>query len=99
VDGHHPDTVAVFFEDGRFRGLRGVRLRPQLVDESAERDPAVELVLARELGDVQDVCKRLLATAPQRKTHVRACGAEQLVQRLGHRHVVPSSVQPFQQRE
>ena len=50
----------------------------QLLDEAAERHAAVQLVLPRQLGDVQHVGERLLAGRPQHEADVRARGVEQL---------------------
>ena len=83
VHGHQADAVAVFLEDRRFRRLRCLCREPQLVDESAERNTAAHLVLARDFGDVEHVGERLLAAGPQRKTHVCARRGQELLQCSG----------------
>ena len=60
---------------------RGLRL--QRLDEAAERHAAVELVLARQLRDVQHVGQRLLAAGAQHEADVRARSVEQRRDRVG----------------
>ena len=80
----------------------------QLLDEAAERDAAADLVLPRQLRDVEHVGERLLAAGPQREPDVRARRAEQLVQHAGRpapfacvaavgEDVVAVAMQPLQQ--
>ena len=60
-------------------------LRLQRLDEPAERHASVELVLARQLGDVQHVGERLLAGRPQHEADVRPRLLEQPGDGVGHR--------------
>ena len=78
VHGHQPHAVAALLENRRFGRLPAVRLLAQLLDEPAERNAAVRLVLPRELGDVQHVGERLLAGVSQHEADVRARRVQQL---------------------
>ena len=69
----------------RFGRVGRVGRLAQLVDEAAERNAAAGLVLARQLGDVQDVGQHLLAGRPQHEADVRARQREQPADRVGDR--------------
>ena len=77
VHGHQAHAVAALFENRRLAGLAVFGLLAQLLDESAERNPSIRLVTARELGDVKHIRQHLLAAMLERKPHVRARGLEQ----------------------
>ncbi len=98
VDGHQADAVAALFENRRLGGFV-VRRRAQFVDEAAERNAAAQLVLPRQLGDVEHVGQHLFAGGPQDEADVRARVGEQLTDRVGHRPIVPAPVQPLQQAQ
>jgi hypothetical protein len=83
VDGHHPDAVAVLFQDRRFGRLRRVRGGAQLLDEAPERDAAAELVLPRQFRHVQQVGEGLFTADAQREADVRPRRPHQLVQDAG----------------
>ena len=99
MDGHHADAVAVLLEDWRFRRDGVLGRHAQLLDEAAERDPAARLELPRELRDVERVRQYLFSTRAEREPDVRARRAEQLVQRLRHRHVVATAMEPLEDGE
>ena len=99
MNRHHPDAVAVLFENRRLcrHGVLGGHA--QLVHEAPKRDASACLELARELRDVKSVGERLLASCAQREADVRARRAEELVQRLRDRHVVAPAVEPLEEHE
>ena len=80
-------------------GVAALGRLAQRLDEAAERQPVVALVLARQLGHVQHVGQHLLAAAAQREADVRARVVEQPRHRLGHRPAVALRVQARQQRQ
>ena len=77
VHGHQAHAVAALLENRRLAGLAVFGLLAQLLDESAERNPSIGFVTARELGDVKHIRQHLLAAMLERKADVRAGGLEQ----------------------
>ena len=68
VHGHDANAVAPLFENRRLGRPRAVRSDPQFIHEASERHAAGRLVLARQLGHVEDVGQRLLAARSQHES-------------------------------
>ena len=77
VHRHQANAVAPLLEDGGLGRPIGRGLRLQHLDEPAERHAAVELVLPRQLRDVQHVREGLFATRAQHEPDVRARSLEE----------------------
>ena len=63
------------------------------VDETAERQTALQLVAPRQIRNVQDVGEHLLAAAPENKAGVRARHRNQAANRVRNRPVIASRMQ------
>src|SRR5262249_8414460 len=99
MNGHHADNVTTLFEDRSFRSLRHFRRLAQFGDETRERDAAVQLVLACQLGDMHHVGERLLAALPQDQADVRARAIQKLSDRLTYRPIVAAAVEVLEETQ
>ena len=93
---HQAHAVTALFENRRFGDLGRLRRLAQLLDEAAERDAASRLVLACELGDVEHVGERLLASRSEDEADVRARLRKQPSDGVGDRAVVADAVKLLQ---
>ena len=96
VHRHQAHAVTALLENRRFGDLGRLRRVTQFLDEAAERDAAPRLVLAGELGDVEHVGKRLLASRPEDEADVRARLRQQPSDGVGDRAVVTDAVKLLQ---
>ena len=77
VHRHQPNAVAPLFENRCFGGLAALRRLAQRLDEAAKRHAAFELVLPRQLRDVQHVGERLFSAGTEDEADMGACVIQQ----------------------
>src|SRR5687767_12513846 len=77
VHGHQADAVAALFENRRLARLAVFGLLAQLLDKSAERNPAIRSVTACELGDVKHIRQHLLVAMLEGEVDLGAGGVEE----------------------
>ena len=93
VHGHQPHAAAALFHDRRLGGFRILGGAAELVDEAAKRNAAARLVLARELGDMENVRERLLAARTQNEADMSSRRGKEPGNRIGDRPVVSDAVE------
>ena len=99
MNRHQPHALRSFLQNGRLRCFRALRLRFELVDESAERDAAGEFEGPGQIRDPVNVGEDLMASRTQREAGVRARGLQQQVDGFGNGAAVASAVESAKKQQ